>query len=187
MISFLEGILEQINPNSVVINVSGIGYEVFTSQKDKKNFPPLGSLLKLFCYLQVKENGYCLYGFVHIEERDLFLKLISVSGLGPKSGLAILSVFSPQEIVKIIKNEKIQQFLSVPGIGRKTAERIILELKDKIPLIPQEDSIFKDAFSALKNLGYKQQEIDCALKKVEKFYEETWDLERLVKEILKVL
>ncbi|MBO7434945.1 Holliday junction branch migration protein RuvA [bacterium] len=171
MITFLEGILDEKEPSSVVLNVGGVGYELSVSLNTYEALPPLGDKIRLLTYHHLRENEEKLFGFADKDERECFLKLIDVSGVGPASALLILSSQPLKTLCQIIANEDIKALSSVKGIGKKTAERIIVELKDKIaPLSAKLGSSGKttskdaqDAVMALVALGYRQNEAQEAV------------------------
>ena len=134
MINFVSGELVQKTENSIVIENSGIGYEIFVSTNTLVGVRVFGEKVKVFTYLHVKEDELSLYGFLTLEEKELFLKLITVSGVGPKMGLGILSGLSFSQLVVAIKTEDIKLLSSIKGLGKKTAERLALELKDKVEI-----------------------------------------------------
>lgn len=133
MISYLSGTIayQSQDESSIILEVSGIGYEVFCSPRTLSALPQTGEQIKIFTYMSVKEDGISLFGFLTKEEREMFLKLLSVSGVGPKGALAILSAFSPQEIVIAVLSNDAVALAKAKGVGKKTAQRIIIELKDK--------------------------------------------------------
>ena len=181
MISFLDGVLEEMDRESVTINVGGIGFSVFMGAAGLSSLPSVGSRVKLHTWFQVREDGMSLFGFRKKEELELFKKIISVSGVGPKGALGILSVFSPEDFVFSIAAGDAKRIAKAPGIGKRTAERLILELKDKVsaeealaelgkdPLqtLPPEEGILGEAISALVALGYSRAEAAGALKGIE--------------------
>ena len=131
MISFLVGIIEEKNDTSVIVNVNGIGYEVNVSSNTLVTLP-IGEMVKVLTYLAVREDGIYLYGFSTHEEREIFNRLITVSGVGPKVALQILSGLSLSDLCIAIVKEDTKLLSKIKGLGKKTAERICLELKDKI-------------------------------------------------------
>lgn len=134
MINFVSGELVQKTENSIVIENSGIGYEIFVSTNTLVSVGMIGERVRVFTYLHVKEDELSLYGFLTLEEKELFLKLITVSGVGPKMALGILSGLSYSQLIVAIKTEDIKLLSSIKGLGRKTAERLALELKDKVEI-----------------------------------------------------
>lgn len=179
MITFLEGILEESLPTQIVVNVHGVGYEVLIPLSSFDKLPPNGQPVKILTHLQVREDAHILYGFMTAPERDLFRLLINhVSGIGPKLGLAVLSGMSIANFKAAVVNANAGLIAKISGIGKKTAERIVLELKDKLGIAAAweaasaehapgaEEIRVTDAVLALISLGYKQVEAHKAVKKV---------------------
>ncbi len=139
MISFLIGTIEEKKENLLVLNVGGVGFELCVSNSTLSSLPLEGNNIKIFCFMAVREDDISLYGFSSQEERELFLKLITVSGIGPKMAIAILSGMSISDLtIAIIKGD--DKLLSkIKGLGKKTAERLCLELKDKLAPISSTD------------------------------------------------
>lgn len=135
MISFLVGIVEEKKEGVTCINVNGVGYELFVSNNTLVSLPNVGETTKVLTYMAVREDGVYLFGFASNEEKELFLKLITVSGVGPKLAISILSGLSISDLNIAIINEDIRLLSKIKGLGKKTAERICLELKDKLSLI----------------------------------------------------
>jgi len=135
MISFLVGIIEEKSEGCVQINVNGMGFEVFVSNNTLVALPNVGETTKILTYMAVREDGMFLFGFANNEEKDLFLKLITVSGVGPKVAQGILSGMSISDLIVAIKTEDTRLLSKIKGLGKKTAERICLELKDKVTTI----------------------------------------------------
>ncbi len=134
MISFLIGIIEEKQENLLVLNVNGVGYELTVSSNTLSALPMEGETVKVLTYMAVREDGVYLFGFSSKEERDLFYKLISVSGIGPKMAISILSGLSLSDLVMAIINQDHKLLSKIKGLGKKTAERICLELKDKLSI-----------------------------------------------------
>lgn len=132
MIAFLNGTLIARMSQSIFIDVSGVGFEVFVPQSSLAKLPELGSLVHVMTHLQIRDDGMSLYGFLSTEEKTLFEKLIEINGVGPKVALAALSFFSPQELVNAIALQDVARVSKIPGVGKKTAQRIILELKGAV-------------------------------------------------------
>lgn len=169
MISFLEGLVVEKDPTRVVLNVGGVGYEVFIPLSSYDRLPAPGAPCRLLTYLHVREDAHTLYGFMSAEERRLFLLLLGVSGIGPKLAVTVLSGLSIREIIAAIARRDIKRLSSISGIGKKTAERIVVELADKIGAgeameavaggeEPVGDVRLRDAILALIALDYKQAE-----------------------------
>ncbi|MBR2468033.1 MAG: Holliday junction branch migration protein RuvA [Clostridia bacterium] len=132
MYSFISGIIEEKTENYVVVNANGVGYEIYISTNTLSNLPTSGDYAKVYTYLQVREDGMQLFGFASKEEKDVFLQLITVSGVGPKMALVILSSLSVQNLITCIVAGDVKTLSGAKGVGKKTAERIILELKGKM-------------------------------------------------------
>jgi len=170
MIAFLVGTIEEKYEGVVVLDVNGVGYELCVSNNTLVTLPDLGETVKVLTYLQVKEDGIALYGFATQEEKDVFMKLITVSGIGPKMATTILSGMKLTDLMISIVNEDSNALSKIKGLGKKSAERICLELKDKIssPYMPLvdgprlEDTIIEDALNdavaTLISLGVNKNE-----------------------------
>ena len=180
MISYLKGSLEAKNIDSIVIEVGGVGYKVFMSRNSIDKVGELGEVVKVHTYMRVREDDISLYGFCSNEELRMFEQLIGVSGIGAKSALTILSNISPSKFALAIISGDVGVLKSLPGIGAKSAQRMILELKDKMKteeaiqldndIAPQyipENNNARDAVEALQVLGYARKDIDIALSKVD--------------------
>lgn len=178
--------------NFVVIDCGGIGYKIYTSALAMTAMPPIGEKVKMYTHFYVREDIQDLYGFPENDELSMFLNLISVSGVGPKAALSILSVAKPSDIILAIMQKNIKIITKASGVGPKLAERVILELKNKIKnidVIPEEYSGVEindnssEAVSALMALGYSEQEAKKAVSSVEG----DAPLEDIVRESLKML
>ncbi len=194
MISFIKGKLADIQPASLVLDVGGIGLKVQVPLSLYHSLPVQGSDIMLYTHLAVREDGFSLYGFQEQSELDFFLKLLNVSGVGPKGALAILTMYSPGELGRVIANEDADSLTKVPGVGKKTAGRIILELKDKVlvtHVIGDAGSGGRgreiDAAEALEALGYSPAESRSAVKKASANLDESTPVAELVKAALRVL
>lgn len=177
MIAYLSGKLLEKQANTVIIDVGGVGYEVSIPLSTFYELGDVGSEVNLRIYTYVREDAIQLYGFKTDRERQLYLKLISVQGIGAKSGISLLSGMSADEIISAIRTDNLARLTSIPGVGRKTAERLVVELRDKVmdlaadggsfdgaaPSVPA-DAVFDDALSALVNLGYQRNAAEKALK-----------------------
>jgi Holliday junction DNA helicase RuvA len=189
MISYVEGKLVEKAPTSAVIDVGGVGYGVNIPVSTFETLGPLGSSTKLFTYLSVKDDRMELFGFNTNDERRLFLMLISVSGIGGRTAISILSGANPGELKSAIASGD-QSFISrIRGIGKKTAERLIVELKDKFAEEESREGIalgpFEDAITALKSLGLRASEAEQALNRVVKEKGSEIPVEEMVREALK--
>lgn len=173
MIAFLVGTIEYKNENSLILDVNGVGYELAISNNTLITLPNVGETIKILTYLQVSENtGVTLYGFGSEEEKALFLKLITVSGIGPKIAIGILSGMKLSDLIVAIINEDSNSLSKIKGLGKKGAERICLELKDKISTTSlslddmasvmaggdYNESALNDAVETLINLGVNKNE-----------------------------
>ena len=134
MYSYIRGELAEINPDHIVIDVGGIGYMVYISGHTFEYLPSIGQQIKVHTYLHIREDAMILYGFLTKDDLDMFIKLIGVSGIGPKGGLAVLSVLSADDLRFAILAGDAKAIAKAPGVGAKTAQRVILELKDKMSL-----------------------------------------------------
>ncbi len=173
MIGHLKGILGEKKPNSLILDVNGVGYLVNIPVSTFLELPDEGSSLALFIYTHVREETLALYGFRTMREKVLFEKLISVSGIGPKVAISFLSGMSADELIPAIQNQDIGKLSTIPGVGRKTAERVSLELREKIPQLLSESAqvteakpMREDLVSALVNLGYQQSLAERIVKSV---------------------
>lgn len=131
MISYIKGTLERRGENDIIVEAGGIGYRIFVSPATLAKLPQTGEAVQIFTYFSVKEDGMSLYGFAAREEQEMFEKLLLVNGVGPKGALGFLSVLNPSEIVMAILSDDVKTLSKAPGVGRKTAQRVILDLKDK--------------------------------------------------------
>ncbi|MCD6561932.1 MAG: Holliday junction branch migration protein RuvA [Deltaproteobacteria bacterium] len=199
MIAFLRGSLFRKTTQSIIIDAGGIGYEVFIPLSTYYILPETEEKVSLHIYTHVRDDALLLFGFQTTLEKDLFLMLISVSGIGPKLALNILSGIGPQELIEAIASGDSVRMQAIPGIGKKTSERISLELKDRalkaigdqevsVPALAkgQENLIMDDALSALINLGYSARSGTMAIKKVQSLRSDI-RLEELIREALKIL
>ncbi len=169
MIAKLTGTLDTKNPPAVVIDCHGVGYEVFVPMSTFYNLPELGSKITLLIHFVVREDAQILYGFATAQEREGFRELIKISGVGPRTALSILSGMNVAELAQAVTLQEAGRLIKVPGIGKKTAERLLLELKGKLgPDIGVVASVASDAQSdilqALLALGYSDREAAAALK-----------------------
>jgi holliday junction DNA helicase RuvA len=168
MIAHLRGKLISKHPNQAIVEAAGVGYEVNISIPTFSTLPALGAEVSLFIHTHVREDALSLFGFLRSEEKQLFEKLISVSGIGPKLAITILSGMSADGMVASIKGNNIGALTRIPGIGKKTAERMVLELRDKldhfgVPAAAAASPVEEDVISALINLGYQRPLAEKAL------------------------
>lgn len=198
MIAFVKGIIEDITEENAVIDVGGMGFNVKISTGTAAALPGTGNEAKLYTYTSIKEDGCSLYGFLTRDDLEMFRKLITVSGIGPKGGLSILSVMSADDLRFAIMSGDSKSIAKAPGIGKKTAERVILDLKDKISLedtlihremlhtasVGQADGHARnEAVEALTALGYSPSDALRAVKSVDAA--EDTDVETILKLALK--
>lgn len=171
MIAYLRGKLLAKHPNQAIVETGGLGYDVTISVPTFSDLPALGAEVALHIHTHVREDALALYGFLRPSEKLLFEKLITVSGIGPKLAITILSGMAADEMVGAIRGNDIAKLTRIPGIGRKTAERMVLELRDKLPepssaslpAIPNAGPVEEDVLSALVNLGYQRAAAEKAL------------------------
>lgn len=174
MIAFLEGTLAGRTLATALINVGGVGFEVGMSQTSLSKLPEIGQRVTVYTFLQVRDDGMSLFGFLSVEEKALFEQLITVSGVGPKVALAALSSYSAAQLVNLIAAQDVAAVQRIPGIGKKTASRIILELKGSLDsglggLFAEEEAgetspLLDAASEALLSMGFTTAEIELALK-----------------------
>jgi Holliday junction DNA helicase RuvA len=181
MIAHLSGTLLSKQATSVILDVGGVGYEVTIPLSTFYELEGLGSIVQLRIYTHVREDALQLFGFKTARERELFMRLISVSGIGPKLGITLLSGMSADEMIASIRTNNLARLTLIPGVGRKTAERLVVELRDKVaslsspelaeelgtdagvPAAPNEEAVRSDALSALLNLGYQKSAAEKAI------------------------
>ena len=166
MIAHLRGTLTQKDPARVVVDVQGVGYEVYVPLTTFTALPDPGSEVSIDVHTHVREDVIALYGFSTRRERKIFEKLMTISGIGPKLAVTILSGGSVEDLVGAIKRGDLARLTAIPGVGKKTAERILLELKDKLQEFTEalpKDGVQSDVLSALENLGYNRALSESAL------------------------
>lgn len=196
MFAYIKGSLEQKTNTYVVIDVGGIGYKIFMATKAIEALGEIGDIVKVHTHYYVREDNISLYGFNTNEELRMFELLLQVSGIGAKSAIAMLSEISPSSFALAVISDDISQLVKIPGIGKKTAARIILELKDKLKT---EEAITKteevklsiaseeetsEAIAALQVLGYTRKEIEKVFEKIDT---KNLELEEIIKQALKYL
>lgn len=192
MIAYLNGKFAYINPTTVYVDVSGVGYEVSISLNTYGAIQNLKEG-KLFTHLLIKEDAHTIFGFFDKQEKDMFIMLIGVSGVGAATARLMLSNMLPDEIAKAILNGNARLLESIKGIGRKTAERLVLELRDKVSKQPADvsvtvargNSLQQDALNALVALGINKAAAETAVNKVLKDEPEDSQLEHIIKKALK--
>lgn len=205
MYAYLKGTLEEITEDAIVVEVGNIGYNIRVSTTTADLLPGIGSEVKIYTYTMVREDAFTLYGFLSRDDLEIFKKLITVNGIGPKGGLAILSVMNADALRFAIMAGDAKSIAKAPGVGNKTAERVILDLRDKISL---EDTLLgrgeptvtsggaavgagtdnvmkREAIEALVALGYSASDATNAVKKVE--VDETSTVEGILKSALKFM
>lgn len=199
MIASLTGRLAFKAPPYLVLDVHGVGYEVFIPLSTYYGLPNLSESISLSVHTHVREDAIQLFGFLTSQEKDAFVLLTSVSGVGPKLALSVLSALPVSDLVSAIQSGDVEKLTTVPGIGHKSASRLVLELKDKVGklhpgLAPAsdlprqgQDATFDDALSALVNLGYRPQDAREALKQVKKSNAGPIALKDMIRESLKEL
>lgn len=177
MIAWLRGVLLEKSPTRLIVDVAGVGYNVQVPLSTFYGLGESGASVTLRIHTHVREDVIALYGFATALEQDLFERLIAISGVGPKLALAVLSGIEPAELIKAVRVQDVARLTSIPGVGKKTAERIGLELKDRLPAAlqvpgqtetgaPPGDHLRDDLLSALLNLGYQRGAAEKALDKV---------------------
>jgi Holliday junction DNA helicase RuvA len=165
LIAHLRGYILEKHPNRIVIDVNGVGYDVFVPLSTFYGLGEPGAAIALRIHTHVREDAFLLYGFATLLEQELFERLIGVSGIGAKVALAVLSGIEPQELIRAIEHGDLARLTAIPGVGKKTSERIVLELKDRLPraavtaaadtaAAPAAPALRDDVVSALVNLGY---------------------------------
>ena len=206
MYAYLKGSLEEITEDNIVVEAGGVGYNVKVSTTTADLLPGIGSEVKIYTYTLVREDTFSLYGFLTRDDLEIFKKLITVNGIGPKGGLAILSVMSADALRFAIMAGDAKSIAKAPGIGNKTAERVILDLRDKISLedtlrgfgesagvsgfaasdsLGTDNVMKKEAIEALVALGYSASDATAAVKKVEVTEDTT--VESILKSALKFM
>ena len=200
MIALLSGKIAYKGISHIVVDTQGVGYRVFIPLTTFYELPDAGQPITLHIHTSVKEDAINLFGFYTLQERELFQLMISVSGVGPKVAMNVLSRISAAELLEAISGGNLTKLIAIPGIGRKTAERLILELREKAVKKMAEDQISvmdvqkkqsgmirEDVMSALVNLGYKSNAARDALDKVAREAEGELPMDQLLKKALKIL
>ena len=174
MIARLNGILIEKSPPQVIVDCNGVGYEVEVPMSTFYNLPEIGVKIQLLIHFVVREDAQLLYGFGSEQEKSTFKQLLKVNGIGAKSALSILSGVNIDDLVEAVNRQEVGMLSRIPGIGKKTAERLLLELKDKFGLtgttfcVTQPKSVTHDVLNALLALGYNDREASAAVKLLEK-------------------
>lgn len=178
MITFVEGILDEKQPTRAVVNVHGLGYELLIPVSSYETLPAEGARVRVLTYLQVREDAQVLFGFSTEEERAMFKLLITINGIGPKLGVGVLSGLSVRELKAALVEGNVKQLCGISGVGKKTAERMVVELRDKFgpleqlelaggTMVPEDDRL-RDTAAALIQLGFKSDVANKAIAKLAK-------------------
>jgi holliday junction DNA helicase RuvA len=171
MIAHLRGRVLEKSPNRFILEAAGVGYDVTISIATFSGLPAEGSEISLFIYTHVREDTIALYGFLRRDEKQLFERLIGVSGIGPKLAITVLSGMAPDALVSALRANDLAALTRIPGVGKKTAERMVLELRDKLegleaaPTAPPASRMEEDVVSALVNLGYPRSAAEQAARR----------------------
>lgn len=197
MIANIKGKVAVKDPGgTVIVDTGALGYRLFVSLNTLMDLPEVGDELFLHVVTVVREDAFILYGFSHLEERDLFNLLVQVKGIGPKVAIALLGGLKPVDLKNAISREDAAWISTVPGVGKKTAERIVLELKDKVgPAVEAvaavvggiDEQLLSDVVSALANLGYQSSQAQKAVKSVLEREDGPEDFQGIIRECLKEL
>ncbi len=201
MIGWLRGILVEKETDAVILDVGGVGYRLFVSNETLARLPAKGQIVELLAHMVVREDAIQLYGFVEPEEKQAFLSLLGISGIGPRLARTILSGISPGELANAVTRGQSERLHSIPGVGKKMAQRIVMELKGKVdafqaaqqpaweghhPPVEVED-LFRDVVSVLTNLGYKPVEAKRAATEARQGLQGTPTVQGWVREALRLL
>ena len=188
MLGYLNGEIAEINENNIILDVNGVGYELNISSSALSRCE-IGKKMKFYTYIQINDNEIFMYGFYSKEEKEIFLKLITISGIGPKLAISILSGIEVDQLVYVIASEDAKQLATIKGVGKKTAERIILELKGKVEVgdfsgIDSASTAINDSILALTTLGFSRAD---AVRAVTKASEKYKDAESMIQYALKII
>lgn len=196
MIAQIRGLLAHKNADRIIVDVHGVGYEVLIPFSTYYELGNKGEEVSLYVYTHVREDTLCLFGFHSMKEKQLFLQLVQISGIGPKLAVAILSGLPVDQFAGAVARADIARLSSIPGVGKKTAERIALEMKDKIAALLPEDELLEesgpasalqsDVVSALVNLGYPKNKAETVVSKASRA-QDNGDFQGLLKRALKEL
>lgn len=165
MIAFVRGILEEAAENGVVVEVQGLAYEINMHRRALGSLPSIGALVKIYTHFQVTENEFKLFGFMNKEEQSLFRLLLTVSGMGARGAMNVLEAMDPDKFYRAVASQDEKLLTTIPGIGKKSAQRLIFELKDKVGPVrtavagPEDESWLGDVMEALETLGYQRSEV----------------------------
>jgi Holliday junction DNA helicase RuvA len=199
MIAHIQGRLHFKSPENLIIDVDGIGYQVHVPLTTFYELPDVGDTVALYIHTHVREDALQLYGFQAQEEKALFVRLMGVAGIGPRLAVNILSGISPAELAECLGQGNLARLISIPGVGRKTAERIMVEMRDKLAALAADrdialsvksaadEAVMNDAISALVNLGYKKGVARKAIEEAVERLQGEINLEGLLKESLRAL
>ncbi len=195
MIAYVRGVLDHKEPNRVVVDIGGIGYEVFIPLSTYQKLSAVGDQVKLFTYHHVREDITALYGFLSSEEKEIFEMVLTISGVGTKVALSILSAMSADVFRRSIAQGDIKTLTKIPGIGKKSAERMVLELKGKIGTVHIDEGMMRvleaesgnDAVSALLSLGAGQSAAEYAVYRAERLLGDEAEIEDLIAQAIKLL
>ena len=192
MIAKVRGILDHKAPGEVVVDVGGVGYQLFTALSVFYRLPEVGEPVTLLVYTHVREDSLQLFGFFDPAEKQAFVLLTGVSGIGPRLALNILSGMAAGELLEALREGDVARLVSIPGVGKRLADRMIVELRDRINALPEtapevssDPGIRGDALSALVNLGYRRADAERAVRQV--LNQGASDLETVLKEALRLL
>ena len=192
MIAYLKGILIQKNPNQLILDTGGVGYCIYIPLSTYLKLGDINETTELYIHTHMTDNSLSLFGFTHEEEKEIFLKLISISGIGPKIALSILSGIGVTDLEEAIRQSDVARISLIPGIGKKTAMRITLELQEKLEerekvLEIKDFQEKEDLISALINLGFKRKEVERIVEENIKSLTVGAGFEKLLRESLKRL
>jgi Holliday junction DNA helicase RuvA len=192
MIAYLRGEIRQKTPGQVVVDIGGVGYCAYIPLSTYLHLGKEGSTCELHIYTHLTDSALALYGFSTGEEREIFLKLISISGIGPKLGLNVLSGIGPAELEEAVQNSDVARITLIPGIGKKLATRIALELQEKIEkkekvLVARGSKEKEDLISTLMNLGFRRKEIEDVVDQTIRTFKREAGIEKLLRECLSKL
>lgn len=192
MIAKISGILEHKIPGEVIVNVGGVGFHIFIPLSVFYRLPELGEAISLHVHTHLREDALQLFGFLEPEEKQVFLLLNGVVGIGPKLAINILSGIPADDLARALKEGDQPRLLSIPGVGKKLADRMVVELRDKFLRLPSEEAVqgdgsqlMRDAVSALVNLGYRRGEAEKSVRDIAR--REKITLEELLKQALRRL
>jgi Holliday junction DNA helicase RuvA len=193
MIAYLRGRIFEKHPNRLILESAGVGYDVAISVATFSGLPAEGAEVSLFIYTHVREDIIALYGFLRRDEKQLFERLIGVSGIGPKLAITVLSGMAADALVAALRDNNITALTRIPGVGKKTAERMVLELRDKLdgleaaPAAPPAGRVEEDVISALVNLGYQRAAAEQAAKRAVERSGKTASFEDLFRQTMGLL